>query len=142
MRHAIRGMVASDLADKDSERAASFLTAASDDLFWERSRLLKRFCEPLLNFSAWVRGCDCHEDERKRGLSVECSWAGCRAPRLASRVQQTMDAFENLRGDLSAFVDLVSAITCSAGMFHVKMEWVHKEPYTIWQAFPWFVAIK
>ena len=97
--------------------------------------MLRQFVAPLGRFSSWVRGCECHEADRMAGKTVTCSWAGCRAPRLASRFEHVLSELDQLRHDgagLSA--DLAHAASSSLGSLDMKMGWTRHTPYTIWQA--------
>ena len=112
-----------------------FLASASDPSFWRRSAALREFTEPMGTFSSWLRGCECHDLARQDGKLVECPLAGCRAPQMASRTAQALDELAKLRQRWVSDIDgIATAITASLASLQYKMECVHNEPCTIWQA--------
>ena len=91
----------------------------------------------------WLKGCACHEEERKQGKVVQCQWAGCRAPELASRVQTFLAELQGL-GQLDAFLELPEWARELCDMWRrayttleAKFAWVFENPYRIWQVSLW-----
>ena len=128
---------ASELSSRDGGAAATFLTAAQDPQFWTRVSALSTLVAPMASFSAWIRGCDCHETERLAGKVVQCDWSGCRASRLASRLGIAFEELDNLRSQFSGMPDgpdMVRAASCLLASLRMKMDWLEHEPYLIWQA--------
>ena len=126
------GLSASQLASRDSGLVAVFLETVGQPAFWQRVSFLGQLVGPLMEFSSWIRGCDCHEQARMLGSRVTCDWAGCRAPRLANRMGQAMGAIDQLRRQNDpAMASAASAVLASMDQ---KMSWVNSTPYTIWQA--------
>ena len=128
-------MSSGQLASSTGGQAAVFLASASDPSFWRRSAALREFTEPMGTFSSWLRGCECHDLARQDGKLVECPWAGCRAPQMASRTAQALDELAKLRQRWVSDTDgIATAITASLASLQYKMERVYHEPFTIWQA--------
>ena len=80
---------ASELASGADGQAGVFLASVSDEQFWCRCAALRQLSTPFKEFSAWARGCECHEQARRTG-PVKCPWAGCRAPQLRSRLESCL----------------------------------------------------
>ena len=55
---------AADFGKGGRETAVKFLLAVRSPVFWHRAQLLRRLTKPLTTFGSWLRGCDCHEEER------------------------------------------------------------------------------
>ena len=125
---------ASALSSRDGGGAAAFLSAVADAEFWRRAVALGQLVAPLASYSAWLRGCDCHEAERLAGKSVDCEWQGCRASGLASRTAEVLQELDGLRRDFSGMPDMVRAASSALESLDMKMSWVQHEPYLIWQA--------
>ncbi len=125
---------ATELNARDGGLAEEFLRAVQDAKFWERNAGLALFVEPLASMSAWVRGCDCHEEDRLARKEVSCQWQGCRAKRLASRCWTTLDDMSAARNQLHASPDIANCVDRAMASFQLNMSWVHEAPYDIWQA--------
>ena len=141
MEDAVRSCIAkvskaSELGTRCARSANAFWSAARDPVFWERTKRLKRLIQPLKEFASWLRGCDCHEQERMQGKSVACQWQGCRAASLASRVDETMRQLDHTRSASASenLLDDAIAATQMLASFKEKIAFVHQEPYTLWQA--------
>ena len=109
---------------------------AHDDTFWFETTSLHQLVQPLTALASWVRGCDCHDQDRIAGKAVTCCWQGCRAATLASRVKQAVTELEAAR---SAFLQggqepEALALTSMLATMEQKFAFLHHEPYTIWQA--------
>ena len=68
------------------------------------------------------------------GKRVECEWQGCRAPRMASRVAETLASLDALRKEFLGMPDMVRAASSMLASLDMKMAWLQHEPYLIWQA--------
>ena len=91
--------------------------------------------QPLKDFAAWIRGCDCCEDQRLLKKKVVCVWQGCRASSLGQRLETTFGQLRALRTAMRA--DSPEADVVLTRMLHslkLKMAWVSDEPALIWQA--------
>ena len=96
----------------------------------------------MARFASWLRGCDCHEEERQaaaaRGQApVVCRWAGCRGKSLSGRVAAQKAQLLQLRTGLIQLVDMDSrdtadAVTRIASLFDLKTSWVNELHYSIW----------
>ena len=82
----------------------------------------------------WLRGCECCEAARRAGRLESCPWAGCRAPRLAERIDELVNALDLYRLRLRPDSDLHMAATRVLADIRVKMAWVNELPYLIWKA--------
>ena len=59
--------------------------------------------QPLLLFSSWVQGFDCHDaDLRKHGPQVQCQLKGCRARSIAKQVDTVLQQLRDIRQSLEA----------------------------------------
>jgi len=129
---------AAEISTRNEGAAGAFLESVKDDHFWETVVWTRRVIKPLVAFSSWIRGCDCHEVERlarKSGNQVSCPWQGCRAAGLARRYLQTLREIDELRGQqCAACPDLDVVLTRMLASLQVKMEWVTEGPYLVWQA--------
>ena len=128
--------VASELGSRDGGAAATFLSSVSDAEFWRRTDVLAKLVAPMSTFSSWLRGCECHEEQRlaARAHRVQCAWQGCRAQRLASRTSQALADLDNLRRESHGVSDIVGAASSMLASLDMKMAWLQHEPYLIWQA--------
>ena len=113
----------------------AFMAAAGDDVFWERMSWLYQVVEVLHRLSSWIKGCHCHEAERKLGKSVVCQWAGCRAQGLAARVRETMGELRALRERLMSEVEEWGDAVVNRVMhtLQLKMAWLEHGPALVWQ---------
>ena len=113
-----------------------FLEVARCDVFWDRVHLAVWLVTPLSRFSSWLKGCDCHEEERKRGQVVSCAWQGCRARSLSDRLQQTVEELRDHRhgrhGGERGWGDELS--TRMLHSLKAKFAWVDEAPALLWQA--------
>ena len=116
--------------------------AVRSPTFWQRAHLLKRLTKPMSRFGSWLRGCDCHDEERRARRAqgkppVDCVWAGCRAKSLSSRVADQKAELLQLRTDLMQLADSDSrdaagALSRMASLFALKTSWVHELHFGIW----------
>ena len=126
------GLSASHLSSKDTGSAATFLEGVGQHVFWQRCRFLGQLVDPLMEFSSWVRGCDCHQQDRMAGKCVRCDWAGCRAPHVGRRFEQALQAVDQLRA--SGCQDMSRAASAILASLDLKMRWAKHTPYMIWEA--------
>ena len=130
------------LGIRDSGKTLSLKQSVLDEDFWHQARAINVFVQPLLLFSSWIQGCDCHDaDLRTHGPHIECSLKGCRARTIGKQVdtvlQQLRDIRESLEPDQvgdTATLCLTQAMTQVIAGFELKMRWVNELPYLIWQA--------
>ena len=139
MDDAVRASVAafrsaSEFSSRDAGAAQELYSACRDDAFWQRVGLLQKFVAPMASFSSWLRGCSCHDQERKQGHAVVCPWQGCRARELAGRTEGLFAELQALRAALHLASDLVLATTTVLSSLQLKMAWLFDEPYLVWQA--------
>ena len=118
------------LGGRCSRTATAFWQAARDETFWHRASQLKGLLQPMRSLASWVRGCDCHEQERMRGKKVLCDWQGCRAASLASRVQQAEDELGEVRGACMrcGHHEAATAATRMLATFKDKFAFLAQEP--------------
>ena len=86
--------------------------------------------------SSWIKGCDCHEAERKLGKCVVCPWQGCRAQGLAARVREAMGELRELRERLMSEVEEWGGDVVVSRVMHtlqLKMAWLEHGPALVWQ---------
>ena len=135
LRLATRTLRTSDFSSRDSVHVQLFLTAVQSDTFWMQSSALGTFVKPVSAFSAWVRGCPCHEAECLARGDFRCSWKGCRARDLSQRVRSFLDELLSLRcGHVpDQCADLHAAFTRTLAVAHLKFSWVDDLPFFIWQ---------
>ena len=126
-----------DFATRDLARLRAVADAIRSEVFWTRTRALAAAVRPLSEFSAWLRGCECHESQRKAWKKVTCPWVGCRAGRLAKRLTDTESELQRARNDVvpsgvdsAEWVNLHTAILSS---LQLKFSWVNEHPYTVLQ---------
>ena len=132
-----------ELSSRDAAKVNGFLSATRSALFWDRARMLLALVRPLMDFSSWVRGCDCHEAELKAGKTVRCNWKGCRAGALHQRVRifeaEVIALRAQARAHLCVGVDStewIAALTRMLARAMLKFSWVNELPYLVWQATP------
>ena len=127
-----------ELGSRDQTTASKFLAAVRSPLFWARVSLLRRLTKPLSDYAGWLRGCECHEEERKARKKVSCQWAGCRATTIAERSSQLQSQLLQLR---VAFTDtdgaderqLAAAVTRVVDLFRLKTSWMTELAFTVWE---------
>ena len=140
LRTAIRYVpMVSMLACRDVGEASDFVDAARSEVFWDK---VSRIIDGALLFGqlrSWLKGCSCHEEERRKGQIVKCAWAGCRAPELASRVRRFLEELHEL-GHLDAHLALPESARQLCAMWRrayayvdSKFSWVNENPFLIWQ---------
>lgn len=127
---------ASEVSTRSPRNAAIVVQLASDDAFWARVESLHRLLEPLYELSSWVRGCECHEQERKDGKEVDCDWQGCRAMGLVNRVAIAHEELEEVRTQCleDGLHEESVAVTSMLGGSREKFRFLSEDPYTLWQA--------
>ena len=135
VRPAVAGIgSAHELKTRDNKFGA-FLAAAKDSAFWKRVMWVYEVLQPLKKFAAWVRGCDCCEEQRLQNKKVDCLWQGCRASGLGQRLETALAELRTLREVMrgaSPEADVV--LTRMLHSLKLKMAWVSEEPALIWQA--------
>ena len=130
-----------ELAIRAQGRADSLKEAVDDPLFWEQARVIQTILKPLMRFSSWIQGCQCHEAEQLQGKRVECKLKGCRAPFVAAKVDSVLDELQGVRNSLHpgqfgdvALTGVFGAVAERIAGVALKMQWAHQLPYLIWQA--------
>ena len=133
---------ASELSKRSPARAVTVFALGSDNLFWSRVDSLHCLIEPLCELSSWVRGCDCHEQERIDRKSVDCDWQGCRAGTLAHRVEEAHEELEKVRAQCVADGSREESVAASSmlGGLRAKFAFLSEDPYTLWQGLDRSVA--
>ena len=130
------------LGIRDSGETLSIKQAVLDKDFWHQAKAINVFVHPVLLFSSWIQGCDCHDaDPRKHGPQVQCPLKGCRARSIAKQVGTVLQQLRDIRqllepgqfGD-TATLCLTQAMAQVIAGFELKMRWVSEVPYLIWQA--------
>ena len=139
VREAVIGMPAKEVAGREESTAAVFLRATAAPEFWTRCRSLQALVRPLSSFSSWLRGCACHEADRRQGRSVQCPWQGCRAPELADRMRALLAELVQVRGTVddswaAPQQEILTAFSAQIAGARLKFHWVNEPPYTVWQA--------
>ena len=130
-----------NLGSRDMGIASAFFSATKDPAFWNCASALHLLSQPLISLSKWIRGCDCHEADRRDGKEVNCKWAGCRASSFAVRLGATRQELHDLRNqalsDRHRGLDCTTVIhmfTRMLAVFDLKFSWVTEPPYLIWEA--------
>ena len=131
----------SELGTRDEGVAKSVLVAIQDSTFWSRARGLNFVLRPLHDLAAWIRGCDCHEEELKAKKVVICKWKGCRAASISDRLmaatRDILEIRESAGTDgvpgLDTPAETIQTMTAMLGIFELKFEWAHGPPYSIWK---------
>ena len=133
-----------ELSSRDAAKVNGFLSATRSALFWDRARMLLALVKPLMDFSSWVRGCDCHEPDLIAGKTVRCHWKGCRAGALHQRVRIFEAEIVALRAQACAHLcagvdstEWIAALTRVLARAMLKFSWVNELSYLVWQATPW-----
>ena len=129
------------LGVRDSGKTLSIKQAVLDKDFWRQARAISVFVQPLLLFSSWTHGCDCHNALRVHGPQVQFPLKGCRARGSAKRMDTVLQQLRDIRHSLesdqfgdTATLCLTQAMTQVIAGFELKMRWVNGLPYLIWQA--------
>jgi hypothetical protein len=133
------------LGQRESDKAQRFISSVESSVFWGRAQALQMCMGPLFELSSWIRGCPCHETERKgkKVHNVQCKWSGCRAPELAEQVNAVGQELQRLSkapigkinaGELdnAAQSDIRVLYSEMYAAFQFKFGWVTEAPYTIW----------
>ncbi|MCP4826289.1 MAG: hypothetical protein GY892_19570 [Shimia sp.] len=128
------------LGIRDTGAIDTIKEAVLDEGFWQQARAIQALVEPLMLFSSWCHGCDCHEPDLKSGNTIACPFKGCRARGVAKRVDTVLEELNKVRDSLQAeqfgedtTTSLNEALTEVIGNFRLKMRWVNHLPYLIWQ---------
>ena len=129
------------LGIRDTGAIDTIKEAVLDEGFWQQARAIQALVQPLMKFSSWCHGCDCHEPDLKTGKTIECPFKGCRARGVAKRVDSVRVELDMLRSSLQAgqfgehttTTSLNEALTEVMGNLWIKMRWVNELPYLIWQ---------
>ena len=124
-------------AYKDREgQLKNFVETAMDECFWERVRYVHMVVRPMNGFASWIKGCDCHEEDRLERRAVDCPWQGCRAIGLSTRLSNVLLELRELRdrlvGEAPDWADAVVSRMLHSLKF--KMAWVNEGPALVWQA--------
>ena len=136
LEYALRSNSQPDLGIRDATLSSNVIRAVLSADFWAHTNELSVCAKPLHAFSAWLRGCPCHELERRVrpgvpiGVPIECPWVGCRAPELAQKVQDVHEQMQTLRGSMAQGMESFGVIMSLLGL---KFDWVFHLPFTVWQ---------
>ena len=129
-----------DLGIRDAPKAAKIKHAVLDLNFWEQCRAIMLVINPLMKFSGWCQGCDCHEDELLNGKVIECDFKGCRARTLSNQINIVKTEINANRLTLQdqgfdhyTALTVLQSLTVSIAGFDLKLRWVDRLPYLIWQ---------
>ena len=138
--------IAKQFGTKSEATAAKFLAAVNSPQFWARGVLLQKLTGPLATFAAWLRGCDCCEEQRKAEphKRVSCMWAGCRAGSISARVAELYSELLAIRTalmktegeDAIHIADarhVAEAANRIADLFRTKTSWIGELAYAVWQ---------
>jgi hypothetical protein len=117
------------------------LSVTSPQIF-DLNRAVAHMIEPLMQLHGWIKGCWCHSAEEHRPpRTLKCVFQGMRAKELASRVRETIVAYEQLRESL--FLGQFGETSCSGlqnicgfiiAMLVLKLlKWLNDIPYLLWQ---------
>ena len=113
-------------------------------LFWARVFSVCFIYGVLEDFRGWIRGCACHEEDRKAGRPVNCTLAGRRARHLWNRVQLLICDLRNLlvsmawlaedwyaefQGELKESIH--ECITAMIGIVTIKFAFLDRFPYLL-----------
>ena len=106
--------------------------------------MLLAFLKPLMDFSSWVRGCDCRGRDLIAGKAARCHWKGCRAGALRQRVRIFEAEIIALRAQVCAHLcvgvdstEWIAALTRMLARAMLQFSWVNELPYLVWQATTW-----
>jgi hypothetical protein len=129
-----------DLGIRDAPKAAKIKSAVLEPTFWEHCRAILFVINPLMKFSGWCQGCDCHEAELLNGKVIECTFKGCRARNLSNQINIVKTEITHNRSTLHAqdfdqyiAQTVMQSLTVSIAGFDLKLRWVNRLPYLIWQ---------
>ena len=129
------------LAIRKKQKAEDIKRIAEDTAFWHQTKAIRTILEPLMHFTSWIQGCDCHETELQKGNALPCALKGCRARHVALRVDKLKNELAQLRHDLNPLdfggvptSHVALALSESLSWVTLKMQWVREIPYLIWQA--------
>jgi hypothetical protein len=129
-----------DLGIRDAPKAAKIQQAVLDPDFWKQCRAILFVVKPLMHFSGWCQGCDCHEAELLEHKAIDCPFKGCRARNLAKQIGIVKEQMELNRSTVrdqafGHYIELtaLASVTVSIGVFDLKLRWVNRLPYLIWQ---------
>mgnify|MGYP007096122552 FL=1 len=130
------------LAIRKKDSANFIKNMAEDTDFWNQCRVLKVVLGPLMRFTSWLQGCDCHGVDAHHGKTIACPLKGCRARHMSRQVAALKAEFGKLRdhvypGQFGAICpsDVFRVLTEIMYCFSAKMQWVDELPYMIWQVF-------
>jgi hypothetical protein len=111
-----------------------------DPDFWQHCRAILFVISPLMKFSGWCQGCDCHEDDLLKGKVIECEFKGCRARTLSNQINIVKESINHNRSTLQdqdfdpyTAQTVLQSLTVSIAGFDLKLRWVNRLPYLIWQ---------
>ena len=134
VRAVVSTVAVDKLASREANLVAAFLDSCRDPQFWERNAMLFKMTGPIKQFSSWLQGCQCHEEDRLAGSKVECQWSGCRAPDLATRLEEALSQMQDVRAEFYSSPESVAAVNVILSNLRLKMSWVWQEPYLVWRA--------
>ena len=83
--------------------------------------MLSKMTGPIQQFSSWLRGCPCHEEDLLAGRKVECQWSGCRAPDVATRLEEALSQMQDARAEFYSSPESVAAINAILGNLRLNM---------------------
>ena len=89
VRAAVASIGSADALKTRDGKFGVFFATVQDSAFWERTRWVNQILQPLKKFAAWIRGCECCEDQRIHKKTVVCDRQGCRASSLGQQLETT-----------------------------------------------------
>ena len=125
------------LFESRDDNGKELVAIICSDLFWCQTNALATVIYHLTDFSSWVKGCHCHEDDLRAGKKVVCNLKGCRAKEFAGKLAQVLSAMDSVRRNLPDFgpvggQEVSFAITMAMSDLQTKFHWVDELPYLIW----------
>jgi len=125
---------------RDIVATVAIKMAIQSQFTWDASRAVTFLVDRLMKFTSWVQGCDCHEEQLIAGQKISCPFKGCRARKVAWRLDRLRDEIEADRGSLTPgqfgsvpTETMWTALTRLLAGLHLKTSWVHDPPYLVWQ---------
>ena len=128
----------SDLGLSDTTLANTLIVTVNCELFWSRTLALHRCFSPLGNFSSWLTGCECHEEERLAKKPIACDWQGVRGPELAPRLRSLHSELSRLREDGQRVggvsgSNIAILVNVMVATLLRRFDWVGDIQFRVWQ---------
>lgn len=118
-------------------------SAASEEKHWQELAAVSFMIEDLMDLHGWIKGCDCHEEERLAGQIVKCPRQGLRCKTFKGRLLLMMDTMQrridSLRpgqfGDAVEVAEVHRFMSQCLGRIELKLKsWVCGLTCSLWQA--------